>query len=388
MATSRCSTLLALVVLWAAAAAPAEAPADRPRQGPVGPATTRAVLVAGLGGTKQYSRILLDWITRLCGVLTKQCGLKGEQIVVLAETADPKAAPPRGQSTAKNLRAALETMAKVLRPKDQLLLFLAGQGQISEEVGKLCLPGADIKATELGDLIDGLGTEQIVIVNTASGGADFLKSYLRPGRVIITAAGYETEGTQTYFAEFFVRGFETGRADANKDKAIDMLEAYVYAARETANFYHRQYLLESPDLGRGVKAAPGKIYWLVRGKETRAIWRKLYAGTDNILARPHKRRNDEGKLVDDLPANLDAEPDTTPKFGRYDKHWHYRRILAEHARLDDNGKSKEAFFLWKPYKFEKVPADIEPGQTGFFARRTVLGRPLEPAKAAGKTQPK
>jgi len=336
---------------------------------------TRALLVAGLGGSEQYSRLLLDWTTRFHAVLTKQCGVSAENIVVLTETEDPKATPPRQKSTLENVKAEMEKMARALRTHDQFILFLAGHGQINEEFGRLCLPGPDLKATELGDLLDALPSEQIVILNTASGGADFLKSYLRAGRVVLTASGYETEGTQTYFAEFLLQGFEAGRADANRDKAVDLLEAYAHAARETANFYHRQHLVESPDLGKDVKPTPGKTYWLVRGKETRATWRKLYAGTDNILARPHKVRDDEGKMVDNLPADLDAEPDPTPKFGRFDKHWAFRRLLAEHARLDDTPKSQHAFFLWKPYEFVEAPKDPKPGEAGFLARQTVLGKP-------------
>ena len=369
----RLPALAWLALAAAAAGAPARPPA------------ARALLVAGLGGTKQYSRLLADWTARFHAVLTARCGVKAEDVTVLAEAEDLKAAPPRRKATRENVKAAMARMAERLGPEDQFILFLAGHGQINEESGKLCLPGKDMTAAELGDLLDALPAREIVVVNAASGGADFLKSILRPGRVILTAAGYETEGTQTYLAEFLLRGLETGAADANGDKAVDMLEAYVYAARETASFYHRQYLLERPDLGRGVKPTPGKAYWLVRGKQTRAIWRRLYAGTDNLLARPQKQRNDEGKLADGLPADLDAEPDAVPKFGRYDKHWHGRRILAEHARLDDNGASKEAFFLWKPYKFQKAPTDAQPGETGHLARRTVLGRP---AAAARKAEPK
>ncbi len=336
---------------------------------------TRAVLVAGLGGSAQYSRLLLDWTTRFHAVLTKQCGVPADNVAVLTETEDPKATPPRQKSTLDNLKAAMAAAAKTLRPRDQFVLFLAGHGQISEEFGKLCLPGPDLKATELGDLLDAIPAEQVAIINAASGGAEFLKSYLRPGRVVLTASGYETEGTQAYFAEFLLQGFETGRADANGDKAIDMLEAYAHAARETANFYHRQHIVEQPDLGRDVKPDPTKTYWLVRGKETRATWHRLYAGTDNLLARPRKERDDTGKEVDNLPADLDAEPDPTPKFGRFDKHWAFRRLLAEHARLDDTPKPQNALFLWKPYEFAEVPKDPKPGDTGFLARQTVLGKP-------------
>jgi hypothetical protein len=83
-------------------------------------------------------------------------------------------------------------------------------------------------------------------------------------------------------------------------------------------------------------------------------------------------------MVDPLPKDLDSEPDPTPKFGRFDKHWHHRRLLAEHARLDDNGKPKQAFFLWKPYKFQDIPKKLEPGETGYLARRTAIGRPEYP----------
>ena len=366
---------LTLVALSAAAA-----PADEP------PAT-HAVLLAGLGGSTQYSRLLLDWTTRFHAVLTAKCGVPAGHLTVLTETEGLQAVPPRRKATVKNFKAAMARMARVLRPKDQFVLFMAGHGQVNEAIGKLCLPGPDLRAAELGDLLDALPARQIII-NAASGGADFLKSCLRPGRVILTAAGYETEGTQTYFAELLIRGLETGRADGDRSGAFDLLEAYAYAARETANFYHRQHIVERPDLGRGVKPTPGKVYWLVRGKETRAIWRRLYADTDNLLARPQKHRNDEGELVDGLPANLDEEPDPTPKFGRYDKHWHFRRILAEHARLDDNGISKDALFLWKPYKFQKLPKDLEPGDTGYLARHTVLGRPAPAAKAPPTAEPK
>ena len=366
-----------LCLLCALSVSPAAAgePAGELAQPAAAPAVTRAVLVSGLGGSKQYSRALDDWVTRLHGVLIAECGVSPGNIVVLTETEDPNASPPRLKATSGNLKAALEKMAKLLRPKDQFILFLAGHGQVNEEFGKLCLPGADLRAGELGELVDALPAQELIIVNAASGGADFLKSYLRPQRVIVTATGYETEGTQTYFAEFFIRGLEGRRADLNKDNLVDMLEAYAYGARETANFYHRQYLVVRPDLGQDVKPTPGKVYWLVRGKETRTLWRKLYADTDNLLARPQKQRNDEGQLTDDLPLSLDEEPDATPQFGRYDKHWHNRRMLAEHARLDDNGSSKAAFFLWTPYKFQEIPQNLKPGDTGYLAQRTILGRP-------------
>ena len=349
---------IALTGLWARALA--QGPGSQPAA--VEPKAV-AVLVAGLGGSKAYSRNILDWTNRFYKVLTTQCGLKAEHIVVLTEKADPRATPPRLQSTRENFRAAMKKVAALLTPVDQFILFMVGHGQINEPVGKLCLPGRDLDSDELDRLLGALPTTRIVIINAASGGAEFLKSYIDPGRVIITAAGAGNDGNQTYFAEFFIRGYETHRADANKDKVIDLFEAYAYAARETANFYHRQYLVNPG--GRVRVGEP--LVWYVRGKETRAIWRKLYAGTNNRLGLPRRNPGDPP-----LP-DPDAEPDTEPKFGRFDVHWHNRRVLAEHARLDDND-TKKGFFLWQPYKFQKPPED-RPENVGYLARRTVLGRP-------------
>ncbi len=338
-------------------AATQPAPATRPA------AVARAIIVSGLGGSKAYSRNLLDWTNRCYKVLTDKCGLKGENVVVLTETADAKAAPPRLESTLENFRAAVEKTKAALGSNGQFILVMLGHGQINEPVGKLCLPGEDLKADELASMLDSLPTGRIVLINASSGGAEFVKTCAAPGRVLITGGGAEDDGNQTYFAEFFLRGYETGEADADKDKTIDLMEAYVYAARWTANFYHRQYLVGQ---ARGQRSLLDPLVWYVRGKDTRAIWRKLYADTNNTLGTPRPGPNDPP-----LP-DPETEPDKEPRFGDFGSEWHNRRVLAEHARLDDNA-GKKGFYLWQPYEFVKLPPD-QPSETGFVARRVALGR--------------
>ena len=334
----------------------ATAPATRPAPKSV------AVVLSGLGGSKAYSRHLTDWTRRFVAVLTGPCKLAPANVLVLAETADPKAAPPWRQSTRDNFRAVMKEAAERLTPLDQFILVLNGHGQINEPKGKLCLSGRDIDSEELSEILDLLPTRNVVMINTASGGAEFLDDCAADDRVILTGAGAGNDGTAAYFAEFFLRGYETGGADADAGKTIDLYEAYAYAARETANFYHRQYLVST------TRRDPGDpLVWLVRGKETRQIWKRLYADTANILGTP-RRQPDDPPLGD-----LDNEPDPDPAFGRFDKHWHNRRVLSEHARLDDSG-TKRGFYLWQPYEFQKPPPD-EPGKEGRLARRTILGRP-------------
>ena len=381
-----------LLILAAFAAMAALAPAGPPTTGPAAsrPAA-HAVIITGLGNDKAYSRNLLDWAGRCRAVLTAKCGLAPANVAILTETADPKADPPRARATVENVRAAFAKAKARVGPRDQFILFLAGHGQINEELGKLCLPGRDLRADQLEEMLADLPTNHIVIINAASGGAEFLKNTLKAGRVILTGCGYETEGNQSYFAEFVLRAFETGEADrlkgyGNRDGAVDLFEAYCYAARWTANWYHRQYRADSyrPG-GRPQQPDDPHLYWVVRGRETRKIWDRLYAGTRHRSVRPAfrpVRDKATGKLVttDPLPPDLDAEADFEPKWGRFDKHWHFRRMLAETARLDDTDAARDGLFLWQPYKFKPCPPDPAPGEPTWLARRTVLGRPERPAK--------
>lgn len=350
----------AVLTLAGVSAGMAQTPATQPA---AKPRVARAVIVSGLSGSKAYARNLLDWTQRFGQVLTGKCGLKAEDIFVLTEKADPKATPPRQESTLKNFRAAMGRMRGLLGPNDQFVLVMLGHGQINEPDGKLCLTGEDLRADELATLLDALPTGRIVLINAASGGAEFVKTCTGTGRVLITGAGAEDDGNQAYFAEFFLAGYESGQADTNKDKTIDLMEAYAHAARATANFYHRQYLVNA---GRQ-RSESEALVWYVRGKNTRAVWRKLYAGTNNQLGMP---RPQPGQPA---PPDPEAEPDKPPRFGPFGPEWHNRRVLAEHARLDDNAGMR-GFYLWQPYEFVKLPKD-EPGQSGFLARRIALGKP-------------
>ncbi|MHC4717055.1 MAG: hypothetical protein ACYS5V_08810, partial [Planctomycetota bacterium] len=266
-------TLLIVSACVSVAAAQTTRPAPAPK--------AMAVILAGLGGSEAYSRNLSDWTKRFGAVLVGKCGLKPADVVVLAEAADAKATPPRRKSTRESVRAAIKEVGGRLGPLDQFILFLAGHGQINEPTGKLCLPGRDLDGEELSEMLDLLPTRNVVMINTASGGAEFIDDCAADDRVLITGAGAGNDGTAAYFAEFLIRGYETGGADADKDKTIDLYEAYAYAARETANFYHRQYLVS--DTRRNPE---DPLVWMVRGKETRKIWKRLYAGTGNVLGLP------------------------------------------------------------------------------------------------------
>lgn len=315
------------------------------------PATTRALLLGSqtIEAQGAYARNMGDWMSRFVKLLTEK-GAVPENIEVLAESEAPDATPPVRRSTLENVRAAFARLRRQLRPTDQFVLFIVGHGTVTDPVGKLCLPGEDLKATELAELLDALPTRKIVVINCASGGAEFLEKYTRRRRVVVSACGNLGEGNQTYFAEFFLLACETGTADANGDGVITVLEAFNRAAHRCINWYHRQYKMEPPE-GEDVRLVE------VRTAEARRLFEKFYRGVEGIRMT--------------APANGDESEDDEPKFDKLEE-LPLRRESGEHASLEDRGEvTGELHWLANKHRALKG----EPGEQGELAARTVLGSP-------------
>ena len=304
-----------------------------------------AVLLGGSQGEQVYGRVMSDWLARMHALLTKQWKIDSARVTVVAEKHAKVKLPPVEAPTLENIRKAFAKLKGSLKKGDRLVLFVVGHGQTNEPVGKLCLPGPDLGADDLAKMLDGLATNNIVVLHCAGGGAEFQQKIAKEGRVIVCASGKLGEGNQSYFAEFLLRAYETGAADENKDGRVTLLEAYNWAGHETANWYHRQYRTEDGA-------------WRVLGKNTRAIWKKLYEGSDKRLEPPQD--------PDDA--------DTEPVWGKEPtQEWFSRRILTEHASLDDRGEQLGSI-VWLSNEFRPLTG-AEPDQQGAVARRLLLERP-------------
>jgi hypothetical protein len=320
-------------------------------------AATHALLIGGktVNPEGAYARNMNDWLARFHKILCAH-GVPQANIRVLADAA-AKPGLKAGSSTLENVRAAFGDLERALRARDQFVLFIVGHGTVTEPVGKLCLPGPDFKATELASLLNGLRAGRVVVINCASGGAEFLAKYACPGRVVISATGIPGQGCETYFAEFFLLGHESKEADRDRDGRITLLEAFNWSAGECVNWYHRQYQRGSVER-EGTKVVRRTIE--VQGKRTRRIFRKLYAGTTVRMA----------------PGGDPNEPDKEPEFGviegGYGSVWNFRRETTELASLEDRGEEKGALH-WVANKH--VILNGKPGEQGAVARRVVLGRP-------------
>lgn len=190
-------------------------------------AATFYVTVAGLGGEPDYEQRF----TLLANDTEK---------ILKDHAADAQIETLKGpQATKANLRAALQRVAQQAKPQDAVVLMLIGHGTFDGEY-KFNLPGPDISATELAQLLDKIPATRQLVVNmtSCSGGAnDVLR---KNNRVVISATKSGTEKNATVFARYWIEALRDPAADVDKNGTISAMEAFHFAQEKTKGFYDEE----------------------------------------------------------------------------------------------------------------------------------------------------
>ncbi len=95
-------------------------------------------------------------------------------------------------------------------------------------------------AAEIASLCDHIASRRQLIVDTTSSSGGAMAALERPGRAVIAATKSGTEKNATVFARYFVEAFQDPSADTDKSDSVSAMEAFIYAARKTADFYDSQ----------------------------------------------------------------------------------------------------------------------------------------------------
>ena len=320
-------------------------------------ASCQVLLVGGEPGSAVYQRRFQDWLTRSHALLV-QAGVPAANIRLLS--ADPafKSAIVSGPATAAAVVAELAAIAGRAKREDQFVCILVGHGTLVEGTGpRLLLPGPDLEPTAMAKAMAAMPCREQVVINLAGIAGSWIADLAAAERVNL-AATCPGETPDPVFGEFLLRAFEGGRADGfaggPKDGAVDCLEAFTWASQETVRWIAR---------GR-YNAEAGT--WRVDGRESVALFERLFGGITGV---PGARKLD--------PASernaADAEPLIQPPDGKLDPAWDGRRMIDEHAMLEDCGVAEGVPALGTT-GLTAFPA-AEALQPGYLARRIVLGRP-------------
>jgi hypothetical protein len=325
-------------------------------------ASCQALLIGGEPGSAVYQRRYQDWLTRFHALLTK-AGVAAADIRLLS--ADPTFRAPivSGPATAADILAAVDAIAAKAGRDDQFVLVLMGHSSNVDGVGpRLLLPGADLDVVPLAKALAALRCREQVVVNL-SGIAGACIADLASAERVNIAATSPGELPEPAFGEFLLRGFESARADGDgggtKDGTVDCLEAFTWASRETVHWIAR--LRYNSEAGN----------WRIDGRDSVAVFEHLFAGISGVPG---------SRILD--PASdrsiADVVPQIQPPDGIIDAAWSGRRMIDEHAMLEDCGVTEGVAGL-SASGFTAFPAD-QVLQPGWLARRTILGRPRPVAK--------
>lgn len=132
------------------------------------------------------------------------------------------------------LRAAMEAEPKL--GDAALWLVLIGHGTFDGKEARVNLVGPDLSATQLGEWLKPF-RRPLVVINTASASAPFLKAVSRTNRVVITSTRSGFEQNYARFGGHFAQAIGDPAADLDHDGQTSVLEAFLSATHQVTEFY-------------------------------------------------------------------------------------------------------------------------------------------------------
>ncbi len=264
----------------------------------------------------------------------KQAAVKGglQTIVIGEETNNPE-----------NDRARLLDMLtnEAAKPAGELWLVFIGHGTFDGRTAKFNLRGPDISANELAAALKPC-RRPLAVIDCAESSGPFINALSAPGRVIITATRSGNEINATRFGGYLAKAIADPAADLDKDGQTSLLEAFLFASRQVAQFYKEAGRLATEhalldDNGDGL-GTPADWFRGVRAVKTAADGKSVDGVRANQL---HLVRSDsEKKLSPESRAHRDElEKQLSDLHARKDvmeENEYYRQaeqILLEIAKL-------------------------------------------------------
>ncbi len=186
-------------------------------------ADTRALIVAGLGGSEHYEVAFQRQAKAAADALR---AVSGDVTLLLGE-----------MTSRERLQRELAELGERAAVADALLLVLIGHGSFDDRDYRFNVPGPDVTGAELSDWLTALpASRQLVVAATSASGA--LQPVLAgAGRTVMTATRSGGENNASVFAGYFVAALEDPGADLDKDGYVSGQEAFSYAEDRVAEHY-------------------------------------------------------------------------------------------------------------------------------------------------------
>lgn len=122
--------------------------------------------------------------------------------------------------------------------KSPLWLVLIGHGTFDGHAAKFNLRGADVDAAELAEWLKPV-KRPVAVINCTSASAPFINKLTGKNRVVITATKSGDEQNFARFGDYISSAIAAPESDLDKDGQVSLLEAYLTACRQVAEFYEQ-----------------------------------------------------------------------------------------------------------------------------------------------------
>lgn len=189
------------------------------------------ITVAGLGGEPEYETQFAKWAADLGHQL--QSNGTDARVVTLSGTG----------ATRQQVEQALARAASEVTADDAFALFLIGHGSFDGTDYKINLPGPDMTAGELAELLNKIPAQRQLVVNMTSCSGASLAVLARKDRIVIAATKSGTEKNAPVFARYWIDALRDPAADVDKNGTVSALEAFRYADHKTAGYFESEKLL-------------------------------------------------------------------------------------------------------------------------------------------------
>jgi hypothetical protein len=201
------------------------------------------LVVVGLAGDPEHGKTFHAWGNALVAS-SERYGITSDQLVYLVDQPAPDDKLVTGRATRDEVTKALERFAGQAAADDVVFITLIGHGSFDGRAAKFNMPGPDMGPAEFAPLLAKLKSK-VVFINTASASGPFVEELSGPGRTIVTATRSGAEHYATLFGGHFVEALASEAADADKNRRVSVLEAFLAAKAGVARAYEREGLLST-----------------------------------------------------------------------------------------------------------------------------------------------
>ena len=184
------------------------------------------IITVGAGGEAVYADAFTAWAAQW----QKACDAGGAKHVTFG--LDPMVKDAR--SDRDRLKAALDAEPK--EGANELWIVLLGHGTADAKDAKFNLRNDDLAVSEFATWLKPFRRPVVVVCAFSASGA-WLKPLAAPDRVVVTATKNGSENNYARFGGYLSQAIADPTADIDKDGETSLLEAWLTAARKSADFY-------------------------------------------------------------------------------------------------------------------------------------------------------